>query len=242
MCGTKYSLARKSGTFFRFGALAGSSFSSQPGLASAEPVRRAEAGDVHGAARQHLLRAQLGKSWRLVADVLHHLHALRLQDRIVDILAQQPRVVAAPGADNAALGGARRANDGGRRSAARRRRARPGARRSACPSCSPCVVSVATVTGIGRPSASNSRSSVTLHESATLGSRLMAPASGAARDRARCRRPAPCARHVRWWCRDRCRAPPCRRCRRCRRRCASANRSPAAGERCRPVRRHAGSA
>ena len=73
----------------------------QIGIGDAVAIQRADAGDVLGAMRQLLLGVQLGDARDLVADVLDDVDAGRLQDRVVDVLAQQPRIVAAPGADDA---------------------------------------------------------------------------------------------------------------------------------------------
>jgi hypothetical protein len=45
----------------------------------------------------------VGDARVLVADILHYIHACRLQDRIVNIFTQQARVVATPGAHDALL-------------------------------------------------------------------------------------------------------------------------------------------
>ena len=82
----------------------------QAGLGRAIAVDGAQASDVHRAVRQHLRRGHLRIARRLVADILDHRNIGRFQDRIVDILPQQSRVVAAPGADDA---GFRRRRPGG---------------------------------------------------------------------------------------------------------------------------------
>ena len=125
MCGTKPGMRRSASTCFRFGTFCLVEVLDQAGL-----VRR----DSRSARRRRRCPSlprgsffcaySLAHARRLVADVLHDLDAGRLQDRIVDVLAQQARVVAAPGADDALLGRARRPDDAPARRAAPRRRAR----------------------------------------------------------------------------------------------------------------------
>ena len=53
-----------------------------------------------GAARQPLLRHHLGAARGVAGLILRHLEALRLEQRVLDVLCKKPGIVAAPGADH----------------------------------------------------------------------------------------------------------------------------------------------
>ena len=91
------------------------------GLVHLEHVGGGKPLNVGGAARQALLGDHLAAAWRVAGLILRDVVALRLEERILDVLRQQPRIVAAPGADHDAA--AFRAGIAQKR---RQRRARQG--------------------------------------------------------------------------------------------------------------------
>ncbi len=75
------------------------------GVVHLEHLQRRKALDVDRTARQPTLRQHLGAALRRAGLVLHDLPAVLDQDRLLDVLVEQARIVAAPGADDdAALG------------------------------------------------------------------------------------------------------------------------------------------
>ena len=70
------------------------------GLVHLEHLGGREALDVARAARQALLGHHLGAARAVAGLVLRDLEALRLEQRVLDVLGEQARVVAAPGADD----------------------------------------------------------------------------------------------------------------------------------------------
>ena len=87
-------------------------------LVHLEHLRGGEALDVGRAARQAPLGHHLGAARGVARLILRDLEALRLQDRVLDVLREQARVVAAPGADDDAA----RCACAGRSNAGRRHR------------------------------------------------------------------------------------------------------------------------
>ena len=79
------------------------------GLVHLVHVGGREALDVARAARQAPLGQHLGAARRVAGLVLHDLIALGLQERVLDVLGEEPGVVAAPGADDDASRPAHRA-------------------------------------------------------------------------------------------------------------------------------------
>ena len=69
-------------------------------LVHLEHLRGRKALDVAGAARQALLGHHLGAARAVAGLVLRDVEALRLEQRVLDVLGEQARIVAAPGADD----------------------------------------------------------------------------------------------------------------------------------------------
>ena len=70
------------------------------GVVHLEHVERGEALHVGGAARQAALGQHLGAPLRIAGLVLDDLPAVLDQDRLLDVLVEEARIVAAPGADD----------------------------------------------------------------------------------------------------------------------------------------------